>query len=621
MAPVSPTDLARLLAANPPFDSLEPSALREIADAATVQEYASGDLVLDGFGEVPSQIYVVVSGRLALWNDLESLGGRPDERLGAGGVFGFSAMLTERRVGPRAEALTPAVVAAVPAELVAPAFVSEQGARFLAERLAAAARQPREAPSYGLVDEMIQRTPLVVHPGDTAAEVAGAIDAHGNPCAAVQLPDGTYGLITDAVLRQRILVEGRPTSTPVGDIMLTAPPTVRLGDTAAEALILMLDTGGEFLLVTDRAGLLQGVIAPLDFAVSGTTAGVALHEQLRRARTTDELVERSRHVPEVLDDLLSRGLRSGRVIAVYSAILDTIVRRSIAMVFEQHPDVSPTAFTWLSLGSNGRREAVLSSDVDSAVVFRAGLDAATLPAYRTAFAQVNDVLARTGLTSDSHGVTAANPLFSRTHTQWRAAVQEWLAAPDRNSGAIMTSLLVDGRPIYGDLGLPAVVRSFGSLRGHPGTMRLLLSEALARKARPRSISTLLRRGGDTFDLKDQALVPLLNIARFAALSVGSPALPTPERLQAAAGSQMLPETQASVLVEVFEVLQRLRLQHQLGQHERGEQPTNRVDLAELSVLDRRVISQAVREVVSVQKRMANIAHYVPTDDWAQPVLP
>ncbi len=63
------------------------------------------------------------------------------------------------------------------------------------------------------------------------------------------------------------------------------------------------------------------------------------------------------------------GLASGKVIAVYSTFLDTITRRAIGLVFAQHPELSVDAFTWLSLGSNGRREAVPSSDVDSAVAF------------------------------------------------------------------------------------------------------------------------------------------------------------------------------------------------------------------------------------------------------------
>ena len=300
--------------------------------------------------------------------------------------------------------------------------------------------------------------------------------------AVVRLGAGRFGLITDAVLRARVLVDGRPLTTPAREIMDTTAPVVCLGDTAAEALMLLLERDAEFLLVTDRAGELRGVVCPRDFAISPITVGVSLHEQLRRATSIEELATFAGRVPPVLDDLLSRGLAAGRVIAVYSGFLDTIMRRAIGLVFARHPELSVDAFTWLSLGSNGRREAVLSSDVDSAVAFDDAVDPGAVAAYRAAFAEVSGVLATAGLSADGHGTTAQSALFSRTNAEWRAAGRQWLADPVEHKGAIMTSLLVDGRPIHGDPGLPAVSRVFSELREHPGTMRLLLQESLAYRA-------------------------------------------------------------------------------------------------------------------------------------------
>ena len=65
---------------------------------------------------------------------------------------------------------------------------------------------------------------------------------------------------------------------------------------------------------------------------------------------------------------------------------------------------------------------------------------------------------------------------------------------------MMTSLLVDGRPIHGDPGLPAVTRVFGDLRRHPGTMRLLLQESLSKRAKLRPMRHLLSRQPETFDI-------------------------------------------------------------------------------------------------------------------------
>lgn len=618
MAGVQVAELAAFLARHPPFDSLAADALTAIAEGAVVDRYVDGELVLDAFTEPAAEVFVVVSGRVQLWNDAEQMGDRADEVLAAGGVFGFSAMLTERSIGPRAVAAGDALVARIPAELATPAFASRRGARFVAEIMSSARRRVSAVPTYSSVDDLIVRPPLVVDADTPLADVARRMTEDGYPAAVVRTGPREFGLVTDSVLRSRVLVDGVPPSAPARVVMDTTAPISVLGDSAAESLMLMLDRDAEFLLVTDRAGELRGVVEPRDFAISPSTAGVSLHEQLRRATTVDDLACFARDVPGMLGELLSRGLASGKVIAVYSAVLDTIVRRAIRFVLHEHPDLDVEAFTWLSLGSNGRREAVLSSDVDSAAAFAETVPEDGIARYRAAFGGVYEALSRAGLTGDDHGATAQHALFARTNRQWRAAGEQWLAAPAEHNGAMMTSLMVDGRPIHGDPGLPAVTRVFSDLRRHPGTMRLLLTESLSRRAKLRSARTLLARRPETFDIKTHALLPIVNIARWAALSVGSAVLPTTERLRTASGSAMLPDEQAATLIEVFEVLQRLRLRYQLMQHQRGDRPSDVLALNRMSSIDRSVIAQAVREIAAAQRRMDNVSHYVPAESWAAP---
>jgi CBS domain-containing protein len=271
-----------------------------------------------------------------------------------------------------------------------------------------------------------------------------------------------------------------------------------------------------------------------------------------------------------------------------------------------HPDLDADAFTWLSLGSNGRREAVLSSDMDAAVAFSDRMTSEEIAGYRPAFAEITDVLTGAGLKHDTHGVSPVNPEFSRTHHQWEAAARAWLTGPTKDNAVIMTCLLVDGRPIHGDLALPEVARVFGDVRLHPSTMRMLLAISVDRSDALRG-----RWRRKEIDLKRQALLPIANVARWAALSAGSAALPTPERLQAAAGSRMLSTEDAETLGDVFEIVQRMRLRHQLDQVRAGEPPSDVVALRDMSTIDAGVVHDAVREILSVQRRMANKAKYVP----------
>jgi CBS domain-containing protein len=192
-----------------------------------------------------------------------------------------------------------------------------------------------------------------------------------------------------------------------------------------------------------------------------------------------------------------------------------------------------------------------------------------------------------------------------------------MAEPEQNQGAMMTSLLVDGRPIHGDPGLPEVMKVFSDLRRHPGTMRLLLEASLSARAKTRSLRDVLSRR-DTIDLKKHAVLPIVNTARWAALAVGSSALSTTERLQAAAGSAMLPDEHAHNLIDVFTVLQRLRLRYQLIEYQRGEKPLDVVSRERMSPIDRSVVTEAVREIAAVQRRMDNVAAYLPAEAWTGP---
>jgi CBS domain-containing protein len=183
---------------------------------------------------------------------------------------------------------------------------------------------------------------------------------------------------------------------------------------------------------------------------------------------------------------------------------------------------------------------------------------------------------------------------------------------------LMASLLLDGRPVYGDPAEPVVREVFADVREHPGTMRLLVRESLSHRARLRSVRDVLVGRGGTFDLKAHAVRPVVEIARWAALSVRSAELTTRARLMAASGSLLLPAEQAQTLVEVFEVLQRVRLHHQLAQHERGDQVSDVVWMGRLAPLDRSLVAQSVREIAAVQKRLANLVQYTYPEEWGEP---
>ena len=66
------------------------------------------------------------------------------------------------------------------------------------------------------------------------------------------------------------------------------------------------------------------------------------------------------------------------------------------------------------------------------------------------------------------------------------------------------------------------------------------------------------------------------------------------------------------------MIQRQRLRYQIEQYERAEKPSDLVVRERLSPIDRSMLAQAVHEIAAVQRRMDNVAAYLPANAWSAP---
>lgn len=482
-----------------------------------------------------------------------------------------------------------------------------------ARKLVVPVRRSELGAAAGTAADLIRTVPLVGSSTMSVRDAASAMTERGVDYLIVPVR-GRYGVLTDATIRAQVVAAGRSFDTPVGELVDSEAYVVGPQTSATQVLTSILEHDYTVVPIVDDDGAVLGVVLPSDFIEAPAGASMSLQQQISSSISVDELVLRAQRVPYLAADLVRRDQPAHEVTAVLSLMHDAVVRRGLEFVLAGHPDLDPDALTWLSLGSNARREPVLSSDIDSAVAFADHVTDDEIVRYRAAFGELDEILRAAGMTIDTNGAVASMPLFARTHAQWRAAAQVWRESPLENKGMIFISLLLDARPIWGDAGLSAVGEVFADLRSHGRTLSLMLSESLSTKARLRSMRDVLTGRGGEFDIKTHAIGPLTNLARWAALSVGSAELDTRSRLRAAAGSPMLPEDQATTLIEVFEVLQRVRLTSQVAEFDRGEPVGDVLTMKRLSPLDRSLVAQAVHEVAGIQRRMANMTAYIPVND-------
>jgi CBS domain-containing protein len=588
-----------------PLASLPEDEYSALVAESREQAYAAGEVILHEDGKPAEHLYVVASGSVELTHDDELI-----DVLEPGEAFGHPSLLSGLAPTFDVRAREPSVCLLIPPERARALLGRPAGLEFLASSLrermvrtgyVAHARGDVRTAHLG---SLVHRPVAVVTPQTTARDAARIMAEADISCVLVRLDDA-YGVVTDSDLRRKLVARGLPSETPVADLMAAPAITFQADRLAVDAMIDMLDAGIHHLPVVDARGTPVGVITATDLMYLERRTPFALRRSIAHAATVDEVVGAARHLPQTIVALIRAGVNPtdvGRVVALTG---DTATMRLIDLAFAQHGP-APDAWAWMALGSTARREASLASDQDNALAYADGGDDAW---FERLAADVNAGLAACGFGADNAEVLARNRLWRMSRADWVRVFTACLEQPD-HSHLIRAAVAFDFRQVWGSLRIvPPLVEIERRARDHPYFLRRLARTATDFKPPLGFRKTIQVDDADgAFDIKRGAVVPICNLARFHALSAGVTISSTLERLQAAEAEGTLEPDQAAELCEAFELVTRLRLEHQVAQTEAGEPPDNRLAPDTLPPLTRSQLRAALRSIDRAQRKLSR---YVP----------
>jgi CBS domain-containing protein len=611
-APAVPFDVARFLREHAPFDALDPDTVERVAAAAEIESHPAGTTIFSQGAEPVTHLRVVRSGAVEIVYD-----GRVLDLLGEGELFGHASMLSGLPTGFEARAAEDTVCYRIPAEVAREPLAAPAGLRFVARSLledwadaaGAVSEQARADPSQQPVGSLVPARPVVCTPATPIREAAGRMTAASATSVVVDCGDGTLGILTDRDLRTRVLAAGLPSDAPVSEAMSAPAYTCPPDRLASDVLLDMLDRGFRHIPVVSATGDVLGVVEDLDLVAVQTRSSFFLRQRIARAQTFDELVAVAVDLRPTVVAMHDARVAAGNIMAVYAVVIDALTRRMVELAVREGQD-PPAPFAWLALGSLARREAAPSADVDSAIVWFGDVPEEAVRPYLHALAtRVVAELERCGLRPDEHGATAANVIFVRALASWQNAARSWIEDPTLEKALILTSVLVDSRPVWGiHTGTP-VADTFRMAPRSPALLRLLARFALSHRPPTGFLRGLVvEHSGEhrgQLDLKHGGVIPIVDLARWAGMAAGVASASTVERLRAAAQAGTLSERDALTLEDAFELISTLRLRHQVAQIRAGTEPDNFLDPSALSPLTRGHLREAFRAVASVQKRVAS----------------
>ncbi|BBX26627.1 putative nucleotidyltransferase substrate binding domain-containing protein [Mycolicibacterium alvei] len=268
---------------------------------------------------------------------------------------------------------------------------------------------------------------------------------------------------------------------------------------------------------------------------------------------------------------------------------------------------------WYASGSVGRGDALPGSDLETLVVRSPDVpaDAALAQAVH-----VHELLGCCGFRADDNGAVASRVRFNRTAQEWAIGIGRWAADASADRGVVMIGLLADAVP----LGASPDLRDQAGIaaRAQPSSLAAMLQDATFTRGHIPSRLRVLTSGDSRVDVKLAAVDPVVRIARWAALSCGSDALPTTERIASAAGTRYLDPDDARVLAKCHAIGSSIRWRLRAARWNPDgteDHVDERVEMSDLSPQDRTALRSIDRELTGVRRKLDYLASTSTFSTW------
>lgn len=530
----------------PPFNLINPKGLMDIAAEVSIIYLEKGDKVFNK-GEVShDHFYVVRDGAISL----NYQNGEVNEVTNihdTGDAFGLRAIISKTPYQLTAIANEESIVYSISI----PVFqsVTDKSVKiqkYLITAFASNNHNPYTAEQAGeiFVDYLpntsqdivnfqtanYTKDPITCSVTTTLKSAAKKMCAHKIGCIiVVDTNKKPVGIITNSDIKNKIATGLFPIETKVVNIMSSPVITSKKGLTIADGQLQMIKRNIGHLCITKDGTInskLVGVLTHHDvLATLGNNPTVILKD-IKRAKRTKKIRAARHKANGLLKSYLEQNIPLSHIISLISQINDAVTIRAIDLAILKMPTPPPVSFSWLALGSQGRREQLLFTDQDNALVFE-NVAKKDYQKTRDYFLELSKLVTKTlnkvGFEYCEADMMASNPEWCNSLSEWQDQFKTWILKPDEKA-ILLSSIFFDYNCVYGNVKLVEKLTEtiFKTLNETSIFFKFLGRDAV-KSPSPLGFfrQFLVEQNGDQkelFNIKSRAIMPLVDAARLLVLS-------------------------------------------------------------------------------------------------------
>ena len=576
-----------------PFSFLSEGDLDIIVSGLEVDLFEKGKTIYKK-GQTSENAYVIFSGLVGLSDDEDVI-----DYLSRGEIFGIIS-LYGYPLNSTARAIEDTVCYAVAYpqfktvfdtnERVASYFSTLLNRRFRSFKTIASDKKIIEEASFVLdVERIIYKNPVICSPELTIAGAASDMDK--NSVSSIVVEDTNkkpIGILTHKDLR-KVLISGDRLDH-VAKFMSSPVKTINAQATIFEAYTKMIDAGIDHLVVTKNDGVF-GVITRKDIQIhlEPSFSIVKLVRKVHKATSIDELKNVFEGLMVSVSKIAMTGPNFFDLTRMLCSVHDAVVNKVIQILIGEH---TPAQLLWIHMGSSGRKEEIIATDQDNALIYRG--DSPTALA-----ANINESLARIGIPKCLGNYMASNNMWNQPLPVWKEYFKQWFSDPIPYHLRYL-SVFLDMRPVYGETAIYDELLESIKPTVKAEAVKLMAEDAIDIRP-PLGIFGIqgLHQG---VDLKTYGIYPIVNGARVLALDSGVWGITnTKERLEALSANMTISNEVCHDLIESYGVLQDLRLRHHAKAVLNRSKANNLIIAKELSHIDLLILKESLKIVSEFQK--------------------
>ncbi|MFW0692751.1 DUF294 nucleotidyltransferase-like domain-containing protein [Aliarcobacter butzleri] len=410
----------------------------------------------------------------------------------------------------------------------------------------------------------------------------------------VKKSDGGYGIITDSLLKVKVLLQGRDLTIPVRDIAIFPLLTIQKDDYLFEALTILIKRNIKRIGVTNNKGEMIGILEQIDILSHFANHTYVIESKIKNANKVEDLKIASNEFLNIIKSLQAKGVKIYHISNLIGQLNTKVYQKLYSLVL---PEELQKNACLIVMGSEGRNEQIIKTDQDNALVIKNDID---VEQYRPYMQQLTNHLVDLGYPPCEGNIMVSNPYWCKTADEYKTDITKWINSPDMKS-YLDLAIFIDAFAVAGDKELLINLKEYlyNKIQSKDIFMAYFAKSTLAFDT-PTTFSSFMAKD-DLINIKKAAIFPIVQGIRSLALKEKIKETTTIKRIKILEARNILEKTKAAELIEAFEIASTLRLKNQLDCIQEGVALTNEINTNDLGKIERDLLKESFKIVVEFKK--------------------